>query len=298
MRHLPELRQLRYFVAVAEHKSFTRAAAALHLTQPPLTRQVKALEATIGAELLIREKSGLRLSIAGEYFLPEAKRILQRIDEIGETAAEIAGGRQGHIHIGFTSTVLYGALPGWVRTLRQCAPELKMSLHELTLREQLAAIREQTLDLGFALCIDSVPEFCTRRISREPLVACLPADHASAKPRADRPLKVSALTGESFISFPRDLAPRLHDCIVSYLASHSVPFEPVQEAVQMQTIIGLVSSGLGIALVPRSMQRLARSDVVYRQLSPQVPQVETQAVWSRSSINPALPIILGHIQGD
>ncbi|MEM8562176.1 MAG: LysR family transcriptional regulator [Pseudomonadota bacterium] len=291
MRYFPELRQIRYFIAVAEHKSFTRAATALHLTQPPLTRQVKALEENLGAKLLIREKTGLRLTRAGEYFLPEAKKILQRIDEMSDNAAEIASGRKGHVRIGFTSTALYGELPSWIRTLRQREPELKISLKEQTLKEQMAAIRAQTLDLGFALCVEREHEFCSRLVSREPLVVCLPVDHAKANAR--KALKVSALAGESFIGFPRELAPLLHDSILSYLTEHSVLFKPVQEAIQMQTIIGLVSSGLGIALVPASMQHLARPDVVYRQLSPNAPRLETHAIWSGLSTNPALSFVLG-----
>ncbi len=298
MQRQPELRQLRYFIAVAEHQSFTRAAEALHLTQPPLTRQIQALEANLGTELLIRDRAGLRLTAAGEYLLSEAREVLQRVRDIGSTAAEISAGRIGRVEIGFTSTALYGNLPNWVRKIRELEPGLRLSLHELTLTEQLAAIRSQRIDLGVALCVDTEPDLIHRTSATEAMVACLPVDHPRAHGDSRRPLRATHLAGESFVGFPRGLAPLLFDRIAAYLDEHSVAFNPIQEAVQMQTIIGLVSSGLGVAIVPASMRQLTRPGVVYRRLSPKTPSLETRAIWSRSSDNPALAVVVDIMSGE
>lgn len=291
----PEVRQLRYFVAVAEHGSFTQAATALHMTQPPLTRQIRDLETGLGIELFTRGRSGTRLTTAGEYYLQEAKELLRRLDEIGGYALAVSEGRRGSIGIGFTSTALYGELPNWIRGMRSNISSVCLSLIELTLPEQLSAIRSKRIDIGIALNADIDAELDRRVVGTETLVTCLPANHPLAQEGSKRPLRVSALGEESFVGFPRDLAPRLFDSIVSYLADNGISFRIVQEAVQMQTIIGLVSSGLGIAVVPSSMAQLVRPGVAYRRLSPRPPNVETHAIWSRENENPALSVVLEFI---
>lgn len=285
-----DLRQLRYFIAVAEHRSFTRAARALHISQPPLTRHIQSLEARIGTRLLHRDRSGTALTRAGSHFLAEARRIVDGLEQAAVTTAAIGAGELGSVTVGFTSTALYGALPSIVRAVRSAHPPLHMELKEMTLREQLSALQSGHIDLGIALCVDRERDLHQHTLSKERLVACLPADHRLAASR--RPLVVAALADEDFISFPRALAPRLFDNVASVLAASDVAFQVVQEAVQMQTIIGLVSTGIGVAIVPASMRGLERPGIVYRRLSPAPPEIETQAVWTKTNDNPALERVL------
>ncbi|MEQ8233871.1 MAG: LysR family transcriptional regulator [Gammaproteobacteria bacterium] len=297
MKHLPELRQLRYFVAVAEHASFTRAARMLHLSQPPLSRQISNLERAVGATLLVRDRSGVRLTDAGNYFLAEARRLLGQLAMAAETTAEIAAGRVGTVRLGFASTALYGELPALVRRARAEQTGIRLELHEMTLTQQVAGIRAGEIDLGFALCAGEERELQRHVIGDESVVACLPDNHPRAARQPRRPLVASALAGETFVSFPRILAPALYDRIARYLEDAGVVFHVGQEAVQMQTIIGLVSSGLGIALVPESMAQLDRPGVRYRRLTPSPPRLETSALWNPQSTNPALAVLLRTIVG-
>ncbi|MEM8768801.1 MAG: LysR family transcriptional regulator, partial [Pseudomonadota bacterium] len=285
-----DLRQLRYFIAVAEHQSFTRAARALHISQPPLSRQIQQLEERIGTRLLDRKRTGASLTRAGRHFLEEAQAIFVALQEAAASTAAIGAGELGSVTIGFTSTALYGDLPSIVRSLRSTQPSLRLVLTEMTVIDQLTALRAERIDLAIALAMNRESDIHQQVLSTEQLAVCLPAGHRLAS--SSRPLAVTALAKEGFISFPRDLAPGLFDAIAGFLAGSAVPFNITQEAVQMQTIIGLVSTGLGVAIVPSSMSQLQRPGVVYRRLSPAPPAIVTQAAWLKSQSNPALDRVL------
>jgi len=287
-----DLRHLRYFLAVAEARSFTRAAQDLHLSQPPLSRQIKALEDSLGARLFEREAAGVRLTAAGEHFLVDARRILAQVERAAAIVGEVASGCRGTVRIGFVSTALYGVLPPFVRRMRALHPDVRLVLDEMTLTEQFTAIKAGSIDLGIALCAHEEYELRRQTIGRERLVACLPSGHRLAVGASDRSLATTRLAGEAFVSFPRILAPELFDRIAGYLASQDVAFPIAQEAVQMQTIIGLVSSELGISVVPDAMRSLERIGVCYRRLAPAPPTIETHAVWHERNANPPLRMLL------
>lgn len=281
-----ETRQLRYFLAVAETLHVGRAALRLHMSQPPLTRQIKALERRVGTALFDRSGRRMTLTDAGTAFRAEAERVLAALERAVRHANEVGHGDRGTVRIGFVSTALYGPLPGLVRDFRATHPDVEIDLLELTADAQLVALGRGDIDLGLALCAEPSEHIEIRTLYREPLVACLPEQHALARRHRSR-LAVESLRAEPFVMFPRHLSPGLHDRIVGLAEQAGFALRIEQQAVQMQTIVGLVSAGVGLAIVPDCMRALARPGVVYRRLPRDVPQVETALIAPRRGARPA-----------
>ncbi|GAB3767256.1 LysR substrate-binding domain-containing protein [Ramlibacter monticola] len=286
---LIELRLWRQFLAVAEALHFGRAARSLHMTQPPLTQGIAQLERLLGARLFERTKRSVRLTPAGEALLPQVRELLARALGLPAQARAAAGGELGRLRIAFVSTVGFALLPQWLRAFRARHPQVQMELIEATGDVQMEAFARGEIDAGFVL---HSPDFAPAglqhlRVAREPLVLALPEAHPLA--RAAR-LSLPALLEEPLVIFPRRIVPSLHDAIFGMY--HAAGREPrvAQEAIQMQTIVNLVSAGLGLAWVPDSVRQFQRSGVVYRQLGgrqgTQVPSCETTLVWD--SLSPVL----------
>lgn len=283
---LIELRLWRQFAAVAEELHFGRAARSLHMTQPPLTQAIAQLERLLGARLFERSKRSVRLTPAGEALLPEVRDLLARARTLPVQARAAAGGELGRLRIAFVSTVGFALLPHWLRTFRARHPQVQMELIEATGDVQLEALARGDVDAGFMLHSPGfVPAGLSHlEVAREPLVLALPETHPLA---AAARLPLAQVLAEPLVIFPRRIVPSLHDAILGMY--HAGGREPriVQEAIQMQTIVNLVSAGLGLAWVPQSVREFQRSGVVYRQLggrqAAQVPECETTLVWNAES---------------
>jgi DNA-binding transcriptional LysR family regulator len=279
---LIELRLWRQFVAVAEELHFGRAATRLHMTQPPLTQAIANLEQSLGLRLFDRTKRSVQLTTAGEALLPEARELLARARAMPAHARAAAHGEVGRLRLAFVSTVGFGLLPQWLQTFRARYPQVEFELLEATGDVQLQALERGDIDAGFML---HSPGFAPEglhhlRIAREPLVVALPDPHPLAQARS---LSFSAVLGEPLVIFPRRILPSLHDAIFGmYHAAGRAP-QVAQEAIQMQTIVNLVSAGLGLAWVPDSVRQFQRPGVVYRQVAGKkaqdVPGCETTLVW-------------------
>jgi DNA-binding transcriptional LysR family regulator len=258
-----ELRQLRYFVAVAEELHFRRAAERLHVSQPPLSTQIRKLEADVGVELLRRNRRGVELTVAGRTLLADARLLLEHADRATERARRAARGELGELRIGFVGSAIYAVLPEAVRTFRGRRPEVHISLRELPTEDQIEALRRDQIDVGFIRMAAAPEDLRMERVLREPVVAALPADHRLA---AERAVGLGELDGESFVLFPRAQAPEFHDELTARLRHEGITARIAQEAPEMQTIIGLVAAGVGVSLVPASTRMLAREGIVYRPL--------------------------------
>lgn len=264
-----ELRQLRYFSAVAETLHFGRAAGLLHIAQPPLSRAIRDLEAELGARLFDRTTRGVALSPTGAALLPEARRLLRGAEALRESARAHARGEIGALAVGFIGPAACGVFPEVVRAFRRAHPGVKLALREATTDAQARAVGEGDLDLGFVLPGPSDPALAYLALTWEPLVAALPASrHWPAR------LALASLSGEPFVLFPRAAGAWLFDAIVTYCRRAGFVPRIEQEAIQMQTIVSLVAAGIGVALVPASLRRLRRTGVVYRALAEKSPAVE------------------------
>ena len=279
-----ELRLWRQFAAVAGELHFGRAARSLHMTQPPLTQGIAQLERLLGVRLFERTKRSVQLTPAGAALLPQVRELLARARELPAQARAAAGGEVGRLRLAFVSTVGFTLLPQWLRTFRAKHPQVQMELIEATGDVQLEAFARGEIDAGFML---HSPGFAPRglqhrQVAREPLVLALPDAHPLAT--AGR-LQLAQVLAEPLVIFPRRIVPSLHDAVLGMY--HAAGREPriVQEAIQMQTIVNLVSAGLGIAWVPQSVREFQRGGVTYRQIGGKqgaaVPECETTLVWER-----------------
>jgi DNA-binding transcriptional LysR family regulator len=287
---VPELRLWRQFVAVAEELHFGRAALRLHMTQPPLTQAIAHLERLLDVKLFDRTKRSVQLTAAGEALLPQARELLARAQSLPVHARAAAHGGAGRLRLAFVSTVGFGLLPQWVRGFRALYPQVECELIEATGDVQLQAFERGDIDAGFMLHSPGFapPGLRHLRIVREPLVVALPEQHALATARS---LGFDAVLDEPLVIFPRRILPSLHDAIFGmYHAAGRTP-RIAQEAIQMQTIVNLVSAGLGLAWVPESVRQFQRAGVVYRPVggkpARQVPGCETTLVWPAAA-NPTV----------
>jgi DNA-binding transcriptional LysR family regulator len=285
-----ELRRLRYFVTVAEELHFGRAARKLHMSQPPLSIQIRALESELGVTLLNRTQRQVSLTHAGHAFLLEARKILAQVDQAVLTTRRAGRGEIGELAVGFISVADYNVLPVVLREFRRRYPMVNLTLRESTTDVQIQDLVAGRIDVGFVLPPVGAPGIETVPILREPLIAALPGRH----PLAARPGKIalSALRGSPFILFPRPMAPGLYDAIVSYCRAAGFSPQVEQEAIQMQTIVSLVSAELGVALIPESLRNLQRTGVVYKPLRERSPLTEIQLAWRSNDDLPTLKLFL------
>ncbi len=271
-----ELRHLRYFITVAEELHFGRAADRLHMAQPPLSQQIRQLEAELGFQLFHRTKRSVQLTEAGQVFLADCQKILRQLDQAVRTGQQASRGELGQLAIGFVSSAAYSVLPPILQTFRATLPQVRLELHELTTDQQLQWMQDGRIDLGFVRPPVEDEQFRLMTIFQEPLVVALPIAH----PLVNQPqVSLAALASEAFILFPRPLAPGLYDQIISLCQQAKFSPNVVQEAIQMQTIVSLVAAEIGIAIVPVSLQNLQRTGVVYKSLLESTPQAAIALAW-------------------
>lgn len=279
-----DLRQLRYFTAIVEEGSLSRAAARLHVSQPPLSTQLKALEDEIGVRLLERSNRGVTPTAAGVVFYEEVRAALLRLEQARQRARQVHEGDVGALAVGFVSIADYGILPPALKRFRSRYPRVEVQLHELTTDAQIRELRAGRLDLAIGLAPVDEPDLVFERVLREALVLAAPADHPAVQ--GEGAVDLRALARDSFIVPPRDIGPGLYDLIISRCRAAGFVPRITQSARQMQTIIGLVSSGMGVALVPASVQQLQRAGVQYRPLRGRPAQIELGILRPRGSSGP------------
>ena len=286
----PDLRQWRYFVTVADERHFGRAAERLSMTQPPLSQAIRALEDALGVALFVRTKRSVALTAVGAALLPDVRRLLASAEALPPLARRLARGEAGSLSLAFVSTADYGLLPSLLRAFGARYPQVRLQLAEATSDVQIDELVAGRIDAG--LVIPPVPPRHAAGLSylpvvREPLVVAMPAAAAPDAPE-DEPVHLADLAALPLVIFPRRLAPGFYDIITGcYGAAGETP-RIGQEAIQMQTIVSLVSAGMGVALVPQSLRNLRRTGVVYRPLAGDAPVVETGLVWRTGDVSPVL----------
>lgn len=277
-----ELRLWRQFLTLAETLHYGRAAEQLHMTQPALTLAIQQLERHLGVPLLARSRRSVALTEAGAALVEPVRQWLRQGEALLELSRQIGHGDRGRLRLGFVSTVGFGALPHWLLAFREALPGVTVELREATTDVQLRALQQAELDAGFVLHAPGMapPGWPAMTVGRESMVLALPAAHALARtPRLSR----AALLREPLVLFPRDIAPSLFDGVLAWYHAHGATPAIAQEAIQMQTIVNLVSAGLGLAWVPETVTQLQRPGVVYRALPPALaadaPECETSLLW-------------------
>ncbi|SDP83377.1 transcriptional regulator, LysR family [Rhodoferax sp. OV413] len=295
-----ELRVWNQFAVLADELHFGRAAQRLFMTQPPLTQAIAQLEKRLAVRLFDRTKRSVQLTATGRALLPEVLDLLARAQALPEHARAAAAGELGRLRLAFVSTVGFALLPQWVRGFRALYPKVQMELVEATGDVQLEAFARGEMDAGFMLHAPGFAPLGLERhvVSQEPLVLALPEQN----PLAALPsLSLAAVLDQPLVIFPRRIVPSLYDAIFGvYHAAGRLP-EVAQEAIQMQTIVNLVSAGLGCAWVPQSVTQFQRPGVVYRSVvagkrGAALPGCETSLVWSAADASPALQRFVEFVQ--
>jgi LysR family transcriptional regulator, benzoate and cis,cis-muconate-responsive activator of ben and cat genes len=257
-----ELRQLRYFVAVAEERNFTRAAERLNMTQPPLSRQIQQIEDSVGLALFERGARPLKLTEAGRVFYAQAKRLIEDSDELLPLTRRLAQLAE-RIVIGFVPSTLYGPLPDVIRAFREAAPLIQISLIEMFTIEQLSALKGGRIDVGFGRLRFDESQLAREVLVEEPLIAALPAGHALADTSQ---LTLEALSKETLIIYPSTPRPSYADQQLSAFRDHAVEPVAIHEVRELQTALGLVAAQVGVCLVPESVRGLRARGVTYRSI--------------------------------
>ncbi|KGX05772.1 bacterial regulatory helix-turn-helix, lysR family protein [Burkholderia pseudomallei] len=312
----PDLRQWRYFVAVADERHFGRAAERLSMTQPPLSQAIRALEDALGVALFARTKRSVELTAVGAALLPDVRRLIAAADALPPLAQSLARGEAGSLALAFVSTADYGLLPQLLREFGARYPHVRLQLAEATSDVQIEELVAGRIDAG--LVIPPVPPRHAASLSylpvlREPLVVAMPAEAAeaaevaevaevadaadAADAAADAPVRIADIASLPLVIFPRRLAPGFYDIITGCYGAAGVTPRIGQEAIQMQTIVSLVSAGMGVALVPQSLRNLRRTGVVYRALADPAPVVETGLVWRTDDVSPVLAGFIDVVRG-
>lgn len=287
-----ELRHLRYFIAVAEELHFGRAAERLGISQPPLSQQIQALEEEIGARLFERTNRRVELTDAGRLFLDESRQVLAQVDKAVLLARRAHLGELGELKIGFTSSAPFtSTIPSSIHAFRKAYPDVHLDLQEMSSRQVLKALLEESLQVGVIRPLALPDAVHWVELFREPLVAVLRADHPLAAGSEDG-LAIAALAEEPFVFFPRSYGTGLYDQVIALTRQAGFSPRIAQEVSEAMTIIGLVSAGLGVSILPASFRRTRVDGVVYRTLSD--PEATT-AVWLVRRQNEGSPLALSFI---
>lgn len=258
-----EIRQLRYFLAVAEELHFGRAAARLHMSQPPLSVHISRLEQELGTPLFERSTRRVTLTPAGHHLRSSAQGLLDRLEEVRDEIREYADGLSGRLSAGFVSSANYTVLPAVMRLFRTERPNVTVSLSPLTSGEQLERVRAGTLDVGIVR--DEIPATGAQGAVRaevvfeERLVACLPADHPLA---AKQEVAASDIAAVPMISYPRALMPGYVDRVTEVLGAAAASVQVAEEVVHQETALGFVAAGVGTSILPESVRHLIPPSIV------------------------------------
>ena len=256
-----ELRHLRYFVAVAEERNFTRAAERLHIAQPPLSRQIQQLEEILGVALIEKGSRPLRLTEAGQFFLAHAKPLLDQVRDLKAMTCRV-GKLERTISAGVVASTLYGLLPDIIRRYRERYPEVEVTLHEMTTVEQMQALKEGRIDVGFGRLKSEDPSIRRILLRQEAMVVALFPGHRLAS--GENPVRLVDLVHEPLLVYPRNPRPSFADQVLALFSDANLTPDHVVEVRELQIAMGLVAAGQGLSIVPASVQGMHHRNVVYR----------------------------------
>lgn len=289
-----DLRQMRYFLALAEERNFTRAADKLHMAQPPLTRQIRALEEELGADLFVRTAKGVTLTEAGTALLDEVPNLLALAQRAKERALLASQGHTGRLDIGIFGSGVLDVIPRILARFHATRPEVKIVLHNLTKSEQIDALRERRISVGFNRLIPPEEDLAVLTILRETMMIALPAHHVLAKKEV---LTIPDLSGEPLILYPRLPIAGLAQQVMQAFVREKAELRVEQEVEDVLTAIALVAGGFGVCVTTASSASLRLPGVVYRPLiSKHLREIELSCLYRQSDESPLLAAFISVVR--
>lgn len=280
-----ELRQLRYFLAVAEELNFTRAAARIGIAQPPLSQQIIALEAQLGAQLFVRSRRAVSLTREGEAFVAYARRIINATQTAAEVIQSISRGEDGPLSIGAIFSSIYLVAPVLLPVFSQRFPNVRLQLQEMTISQQVAALNEEQIDVGILRGPVAMPGIETLELFEEPFVAVVPASSPLAKRKT---LTVREIANEPLIRVYPSANRDYSRLMLASLSDAGYTLNVVQEVMDTHTLIGLVAAGFGISMVPASLRKIHIDGISYVEIEGDTPTTTLQLAWRSDSPSPIL----------
>ncbi|WP_374495504.1 LysR substrate-binding domain-containing protein [Zoogloea sp.] len=289
-----DLRHLRYFVAVAEEQNIGRAAARLHISQPPLTRQIQQLEEELGVTLFNRTPRGMELTQAGQLFLEEARNIRSLVEQATERTQRAGQGKLGRIDVAIFGSAILDAIPKLLLAFRTRHPDVKVVLHTMTKAEQIAALRQRRISVGFNRMLAPLDDLETRQVTTEKLLLAVRADHPLARQAS---IAFAELRDHPLVLFPTGGRPSFIDKVIGLCSDRGFQPQISQEVGDAVTGVALVAGGFGVCLVPESATTLQFPGVVYAPLSDTPPNffVDLSCVYRRDDSSPILAAFLNTV---
>jgi DNA-binding transcriptional LysR family regulator len=288
-----ELRHLRYFAILAQELHFGRAAARLGIAQPPLSQQISRLEKALGTRLLERTSRRVQLTDAGNAFLVEVERVLAGVETAVEAARRTGRGESGELRVAFAATVMFLALPQIIREFRTRYPKVHLDLREMPTGPQLDALRQGDIEIGFVREPRPDPALEMVTVMREPLRIAVNRSH----PLAARPtLAVKDLAQEPFVLFPAELAPGLHAQVMALCRAAGFTPRIVEESRELYTSVSLVEAGVGVSILPASVEKLGWRGVRYRAIPSAGAETRIAAAWRKDRVRPVIEAFMSVVR--
>jgi DNA-binding transcriptional LysR family regulator len=290
MDHDLELRHLRYFVAVAEELHFARAAERLHLSQPPLSQQIRKMEEVLGYPLFVRTSRSVKLTPAGEALLERARRTLRNLQRDIEDVRSVGGGEVGSLSVGFVSSAMLTSLPQVFSRYREVHPRVHLRLHEGFTSSVLDGLDNGTLDAGILRDSDTSEMLNVKPLFSEPFVAVLPAKHPCAGRKS---VSARMLRDEPFVYYPRTAGARAFEKPLTIFEEHGFRPNIVQEASHWLSILRLVGAGLGVSVAPACVRRMSPPDVVCLPIRDARVVSNIEIAWMKADSRPIVEHFVG-----
>ncbi|HLO63344.1 MAG TPA: LysR substrate-binding domain-containing protein [Azonexus sp.] len=289
-----EFRQLKYFIAVAEELNIGRAATRLHISQPPLTRQIQQLEEEFGTQLFLRTARGVELTQAGEMLLRDARNIRDLMTQAAERVREAGQGKRGKMDIGIFGSGILDVIPKVLHAFRASHPDVQIALHQMSKKEQIEALRQHRIMAGFNRMLAPLPDISSEPVMLESIMVAVNEKHPLAAKAA---ILLKELAGQPLILFPSGARPSFIDKVWSLCSGEG--FEPnvAQEVGDAPTSVALVAAGFGLSLVPEAATSLSVPGVVYRRLA-NAPDavVDLSCIYRTDETSPILQAFLQTIR--
>lgn len=279
-----ELRHIRYFLAVADELHFGRAAKRLSITQPPLSLNIQQLEASIGARLFDRDSKGVRLTAAGHAFRKAAQALISNAEDARTLARDIHAGTAGRLRIGFVGSLLFRGLPGWFNAYRGRYPRIDVILSELNSHEQIDALLQDQIDVGFVHTSHVPTELQTAFVQASPFLCCIPAGHALAQCNK---VSILQLRDEPFVLFSRNTSPDFYMRILEMFGAQGFYPRVRHEVRNWLSVMSLVSQGMGVSVVPAPLERSGLTGAVFKPFIEATISSEIHCVWNATHDHPA-----------
>ncbi len=288
-----EIRHLRYFIAVAQESNFSRAAEKLHISQPPLSQQIRQLEEDLGVLLIERGSRPVQLTEAGKFFFEQAQGLVEHFDQFLAQTKKLGSGEEGSLTVAFVSSSTYELIPRILRIFRKRHPGVNLNLIEKNTPQQLEALKNKQINIGIGRPFSEQEEITSDWILDETVVVAVPAEHAFSQKKS---ISLNSLQEEEMISFYLFPEPSFGSFVME--TCRKAGFEPriAQRTGELQTALGLVAAGMGVALLPASVEHTTREGVKYIPLKKPSPTISLVAAYRKDDSSPILKLFLNVVR--